>query len=152
MENASDFFHSSFWSGLNHLQLELWIQLHYNYCCYFWSSLTTEAAPREDMWHWLFDCLADAILKEQLHSLQFLACFPAPLCTWDLLQCLFALQSHTLSNTQASGGSQTLWLSVSTVTNHFPTGLSVTPPSNIECFALQKFRNHILVEVNHKSS
>lgn len=77
------------------------------------------------MWHWLFDCLADAILKEQLHSLQFN--FVAQLCSGDFQQGLFTPQPRALSNARASGGSQTLRLSVQSLTT-FPQDWVLHPP------------------------
>ncbi len=77
------------------------------------------------MWHWLFDCLADAILQEHLHSLQFN--FVAQLCSRDFLPGLFTPQPHALSNPQSSGGPQTLWPSVQSLTT-FPQDCGLHPP------------------------
>lgn len=74
---------------------------HYLDSSNFRSSYTE--THREDMWHWLFDCLADAILLEYLHSLQFN--FVAQLCSRDFLQGLFTPQPYALSNAQSRGGS-----------------------------------------------
>lgn len=83
-----------------------------HYSCSHWYScsfLTTDTAATrqphrgaqgEDMWHWLFDCLVDAILQEYLHSLQFN--IVAQLCSRDFLLGLFAPQPHALSNAQSS--------------------------------------------------
>lgn len=77
------------------------------------------------MWHWLFDCLADAILQEHLHSLQFN--FVAQLCSRDFLLGLFTPQPHALSNAQSSGGPQTLWLTDQSLTT-VPQGYRLYPP------------------------
>lgn len=99
-------------------------QFLYNCCCYsqsFGRSSNFQSWPmemhREDMWHWLFDCLADAILQEHLHSLQFKNV--AQLCSTDFLLGLFTPQPHALSNAQCSGGLPTLWPSVQSLTT-FP--------------------------------
>lgn len=77
------------------------------------------------MWHWLFDCLAVAILQEHLHSSQFN--FVAQLCSKDFILGLFTPQPHALSNAQSSGGPQTLWPSVQSLTT-FPQDCRLHPP------------------------